>query len=96
MSPHAPLLEETARLANAIASDRMGRSYLLQREAAGSVPALIALLKAGAADAVVGAGEGKGSGLAVTPAAIAGDLQRQPTPPQKIRSGTEGRMPMWQ
>lgn len=44
---YEPLVEETARLINAMASDNQGRSYLLT--CAGSVPALIALLRRAAA-----------------------------------------------
>ena len=82
-SPDLVLLEEAARLANAVASDRMGRSYLLQREGSGTIPALIATLKAGAATGTV---------LASAAAApVPPDSQRQPTPPQQQRLGSFSR-----
>ena len=88
-SPSTPVLEEAARLANALASDRMGRSYLLQREGSGTVPALIAMLKAGALLAAAGSSAhdlGLAASAEAPPAVAVGDPIRQPTPPQKTRS----------
>ena len=84
-SPDLVLLEEAARLANAVASDRMGRSYLLQREGSGTIPALIATLKAGAAAGT------PTKALAPGTTGAPPDLQRQPTPPQQQRLGSFSR-----
>ena len=90
-SPSIPVLEEAARLANAMVSDRMGRSYLLQREGSGTVPALVAMLKAGAFLVAAAAGSSardlaSAASADAPPAVTVGDLIRQPTPPQKTRS----------
>ena len=91
-SSNLQLLEEAARLTNAVASDRMGRSYLLQRDGAGNIPALVAILKA-ARDASLTGKSGRPEGSSLPQGAQAEQLQGeepqlsrlQPSPPPQMR-----------
>jgi hypothetical protein len=69
----------------------MGRSYLLQRDGAGNIPALVAMLKAGRQAALSSLASAAKAAKAGVPEAIrpAGELPhpvRQPSPPLQLRS----------